>query len=132
MAPEHIECSPREEVAICAQWHLVCTFSLICNYTVQSSLRGLGLDYLDANLEPDREREANDIKAWAYVCGGTGDFCCALARVSIGWGWVVLMVIIMIGVGAHGFVGQWRRERGGGGLLYFREFLVQPCGCGHF
>jgi hypothetical protein len=125
MTSKHIKCRPREEVAICTQWHLVCSFALICNHTIQRRLRVLGFDYLDVDFEPDGERETYDIESGAYVGGGTGNLCYVLDKVSIGWRLVALMVIIMFGTSPYRFVGQWQKVVGF--LIYlciFREFLL--------
>lgn len=84
MASEYIQRRSCDQVAVCTQWHLVRSLSLICNHTVQRSFRRLRLHDFDAEFQPNRESEANDIKSRANICGGAGYFCLLLAGGLIG------------------------------------------------
>jgi hypothetical protein len=90
MASKHIEGCSRDQVAVCAQWHLLCAVSLIRYYTVQRGIRRLAFHHFNAKFEPDRERKANDIESRANVCGGAGYFCCGVSMGHLERPWTYL------------------------------------------
>lgn len=111
-----------DEVPLCAQRDLVRALALVRDDAVQGRFRGgCGWGYRHADLEPDGEREANDVETGTDVRGGRGDSCIAgsVCEVLVGWErkgrvsnwigdvwWDGLMVVVIVAEGgdrARGF-----------------------------